>query len=39
MIYHLLHYFNSFLAEKLHFYAYQYVMFRSVMAILTSPGR
>jgi len=36
MIYHLLHYFSGFLSEKLHFYAYQYVMFRAVMAILTS---
>jgi len=36
MIYHLLQYFSSFLSEKLHFYAYQYVMFRAVMAILTS---
>ncbi len=36
MIYHLLEYFSDFLTEKLHFYAYQYVMFRAVMAILTS---
>jgi phospho-N-acetylmuramoyl-pentapeptide-transferase len=36
MIYHLLTYFDTFLKENLHFYAYQYVMFRSVMAILTS---
>jgi phospho-N-acetylmuramoyl-pentapeptide-transferase len=36
MIYHLLTSFNTFLAERLHFYAYRYVMFRSVMAILTS---
>ena len=36
MIYHLLQYFSGFLSEKLHFYAYQYVMFRAVMAILTS---
>ena len=36
MIYHLLRYFGDFLGEKLHFYAYQYVMFRAVMAILTS---
>lgn len=36
MIYHLLTYFSDFLGEKLHFYAYQYVMFRAVMAILTS---
>jgi len=36
MIYHLLQYFSDFLTEKLHFYAYMYVMFRAVMAILTS---
>jgi len=36
MIYHLLQYFSDFLSEKLHFYAYQYVMFRAIMAILTS---
>jgi len=36
MIYHLLQYFSDFLTETLHFYAYQYVMFRAVMAILTS---
>ena len=36
MIYHLLRYFSDFLSEKLHFYAYQDVMFRAVMAILTS---
>lgn len=36
MIYHLLRYFSNFLSETLHFYAYQYVMFRAVMAILTS---
>ncbi len=36
MIYHLLRYFSNFLGETLHFYAYQYVMFRAVMAILTS---
>lgn len=36
MIYHLLRYFSDFLGEKLHFYAYQYVMFRAVMAVLTS---
>ncbi len=35
MIYHLLTYFNTF-AERMHFYAYRYVMFRSVMAVLTS---
>jgi len=36
MIYHLLRHFSDFIAEALHFYAYRYVMFRSVMAILTS---
>lgn len=36
MIYHLLLHFSNFLSETLHFYAYQYVMFRAVMAILTS---
>jgi phospho-N-acetylmuramoyl-pentapeptide-transferase len=36
MIYHLLQYFSDFLSETLHFYAYQYVMFRAVTAILTS---
>ncbi len=36
MIYHLLRHFSDFIAETLHFYAYRYVMFRSVMAILTS---
>jgi len=36
MIYHLLHHFSDFLTETLHFYAYQYVMFRAVMATLTS---
>jgi len=36
MLYHILDYFSVFLTETLHFYAYQYVMFRVVMAILTS---
>ncbi len=36
MIYHLLRHFSDFLTETLHFYAYQYVMFRAVMATLTS---
>jgi phospho-N-acetylmuramoyl-pentapeptide-transferase len=36
MIYHFLDHFNSFFTDKLHFYAYQYVMFRSVLAVLTS---
>ena len=36
MIYHLLHYFSGFFTERLGFYAYQNVMFRSVAAVLTS---
>jgi len=36
MIYHLLQRFSDFLSGTLHFYAYQYVMFRAVMAVLTS---
>ena len=36
MIYHLLRHFSDFLSETLHFYAYRYVLFRSVVAILTS---
>ena len=36
MIYHLLHHFSDFTHNQLHFYAYRDVMFRSVMAILTS---
>jgi phospho-N-acetylmuramoyl-pentapeptide-transferase len=36
MIYHFIQHFSEFFTDKLHFYAYQYVMFRSVMAILTS---
>jgi len=36
MIYHLLRYFSDFFSETLHFYAYRYVLFRAVLAILTS---
>lgn len=36
MIYHLLKYYSEVFTHKLGFYAYQDVMFRSVMAILTS---
>jgi phospho-N-acetylmuramoyl-pentapeptide-transferase len=36
MIYHLFRYFSGFFADTLHFYAYQYVLFRAVIAILTS---
>jgi phospho-N-acetylmuramoyl-pentapeptide-transferase len=36
MIYHLLHYLRDSLHYRLHFYAYENVMFRSVMALLTS---
>jgi phospho-N-acetylmuramoyl-pentapeptide-transferase len=36
MIYHLLYHLRDILHHKLHFYAYQYVMFRSIMAVLTS---
>jgi phospho-N-acetylmuramoyl-pentapeptide-transferase len=36
MIYHFIQHFSEFFTDKLHFYAYRYVMFRSVMAILTS---
>ncbi len=36
MLYHLLRHFSDFLSGTLHFYAYQYVMFRAVMAVLTS---
>jgi phospho-N-acetylmuramoyl-pentapeptide-transferase len=36
MIYHLLHYLRDSLHYELHFYAYENVMFRSVMALLTS---
>ncbi len=36
MIYHLLNHFSDFTHNQLHFYAYRDVMFRSVLAILTS---
>ena len=36
MIFHLLQHFNGFFSDTLHFYAYQYVLFRAVLAILTS---
>jgi len=36
MIYHLLRHFSDFFSETLHFYAYRYVLFRAVLAILTS---
>jgi phospho-N-acetylmuramoyl-pentapeptide-transferase len=36
MIYHFIQHFSDFFTDKLHFYAYRYVMFRSVMATLTS---
>lgn len=36
MIYHLLHHFSDFAHNKLHFYAYENVMFRAVVAMLTS---
>lgn len=36
MIYHLLQYFSEFFTDRLGFYAYQNVMFRSVAAVLTS---
>lgn len=36
MLYHLFRYFSNFLSETLHFYAYQYVLFRAVIATLTS---
>ena len=36
MIYALLQHFSSFFADTLHFYAYQHVLFRSVISILTS---
>jgi phospho-N-acetylmuramoyl-pentapeptide-transferase len=36
MIYHLLHFFRETFTHRLHFYAYQNVMFRAVMAMLTS---
>jgi len=36
MIYHLLRHFSDFFSDTLHFYAYQYVLFRATLAILTS---
>ena len=36
MIYHLLRHFSGFFSDTLHFYAYQHVLFRAVLAILTS---
>ncbi|MBM4024850.1 MAG: phospho-N-acetylmuramoyl-pentapeptide-transferase [Planctomycetes bacterium] len=36
MVYHLLRHFSGFFSDTLHFYAYQYVLFRAVLAILTS---
>jgi phospho-N-acetylmuramoyl-pentapeptide-transferase len=36
MIYHLFRHFSYFFTDRLHFYAYRYVMFRSVLAVLTS---
>jgi phospho-N-acetylmuramoyl-pentapeptide-transferase len=36
MIYHLLYYLREVFTHRIHFYAYQNVMFRSVMAVLTS---
>ncbi|MEN6576271.1 MAG: phospho-N-acetylmuramoyl-pentapeptide-transferase [Phycisphaerales bacterium] len=36
MLYHLMEYFGGFFSDTLHFYAYQHVLFRSVVAILTS---
>ena len=36
MIFHLLRHFSGFFSDTLHFYAYQHVLFRSVVAILTS---
>ncbi|HUT31006.1 MAG TPA: phospho-N-acetylmuramoyl-pentapeptide-transferase [Sedimentisphaerales bacterium] len=36
MIYHLLYHFRDVFTHRIHFYAYQYVMFRAVMAVLTS---
>ncbi|UCG59257.1 MAG: phospho-N-acetylmuramoyl-pentapeptide-transferase [Phycisphaerales bacterium] len=36
MIYHLFRHFSNFFTDQLHFYAYRYVMFRSVLAVLTS---
>jgi phospho-N-acetylmuramoyl-pentapeptide-transferase len=36
MLYHFLEYTSEAIADKLHFYAYRYVMFRSMMATMTS---
>jgi phospho-N-acetylmuramoyl-pentapeptide-transferase len=36
MIYFLLQHFSGFFADTLHFYAYQHVLFRSVISVLTS---
>jgi phospho-N-acetylmuramoyl-pentapeptide-transferase len=36
MVYHLLRHFSGFFSDTLHFYAYQHVLFRAVVAILTS---
>jgi len=36
MIYLLLHHYHGFVTQQLHFYAYENVMFRFIMAILTS---
>lgn len=36
MLYHLLRHFSGFFSDTLHFYAYQHILFRSVLAILTS---
>jgi phospho-N-acetylmuramoyl-pentapeptide-transferase len=36
MLYHLMEYCGGFFADTLHFYAYQHVLFRAVIAILTS---
>ncbi len=36
MLYYLLDHTSSFLTDKLHFYAYQFVMFRTVLSTLTS---
>jgi phospho-N-acetylmuramoyl-pentapeptide-transferase len=36
MIYHFLRHFSGFFSDTLHFYAYEHVLFRSVVATLTS---
>ncbi len=36
MLYHLLRHYSGFFSDTLHFYAYQHVLFRAVLAILTS---